>query len=589
LAKENDPAARLLGHVLSYHRREEKPVWWALFDRLENPDQLLEFDREAIAGLELAAEIAAYKLQPRDRNVVYTFRFPEQLHNLGKNPYDVATKRLAGEIVGIDEDANLLRLKCPATPAEAEQIRALVPGGPIVAGEQKTSLGRIGRAYLDATLSVKFPATYDILCAAYPRLSDRVAGAKIQPEMVSTGAVYAVIAALDRSYLVVQGPPGTGKTYTGARVIARLIGEGKRVGVMANGHKAIHNMLHEIERVAATCRIPFRGVHKHSTRNDGSQYVSELGTPAIVSLDDNPAAETGDFNLISGNGWLFAREGMMERLDYLFIDEAGQVSLADALAIAPSATNVILLGDPMQLAQVSQGSHSEKAGRSVLEHLLGDHATVPEESGILLDVSYRMQPDICAYISQTSYEGRLTAEAATAVNRVDSEGLSGGGLRYLPVDHAGNGRDSREEAERIVSEIASLLRGTFVRKEEGRAPLSERDILVVTPYNAQRKRIDAALRAAGYAGIRVGTVDKFQGQEAPVVFYSMATSSGDDMPRNMEFLFEKNRFNVAISRAQCLSVLVCSPQLLDVRCNYAEQMELVNVICRYAELASQPA
>jgi uncharacterized protein len=158
-------------------------------------------------------------------------------------------------------------------------------------------------------------------------------------------------------------------------------------------------------------------------------------------------------------------------------------------------------------------------------------------------------------------------------------------LRYLPVFHTSNGRESPEEAARIVAEIELLLLGTFVRKDEGIAPITGRDVLVVTPYNAQRKRIDAALKSAGIHDVRVGTVDKFQGQEAPVVFYSMATSTGDDMPRNMEFLFERNRFNVAVSRAQCLSVLVCSPQLLDVRCNHADQMALVNIVCRYAEFA----
>jgi uncharacterized protein len=588
-ARSGDATARLLGHLLSYHRREEKPVWWTLFDRCENPDRLLEFDKEAIAGLELAAEIPPYKHRPGDRNDVYTFRFPEQFYHIDGHVYDPATGKPAGEIVAIEPDLNHLYLKCGAAPADAARINALIPGGPIVAGMQKASLGRVASAYLDGTLERSYHAAFDILRSEFPRLRGRAAGAKIQPADVSPDCVYDVVAALDHSYLAVQGPPGTGKTYAGARVIARLVREGKRVGVMANSHKAIHNMLHEIERV--TCTDPdagLRGLHKQSGQNPDSPYISHQLLPAIVSRDDNSAAETGDFNLISGNAWLFARPDMAGRLDYLFIDEAGQVSLADAVAVAPSAANLVLLGDPMQLAQVSQGTHGEGAGRSVLEHLLGEHATVPEDRGILLDRSYRMQPDICSYISQTMYDGRLEADPETAANRVDSDGLRGSGLRYLPVVHTGNGRESPEEAARIVAEIALLLRGTFERKDEGIAPITERDVLVVTPYNAQRKRIHAALESAGLHDVRVGTVDKFQGQEAPIVFYSMATSSGEDMPRNMEFLFEKNRFNVAVSRAQCLCILVCSPQLLDVRCNHAEQMALVNIICRYTEFASQP-
>jgi predicted RecB family nuclease len=586
LARDGDECARLLGHLLSYHRREEKPVWWALFDRCENSDELFE-DKEAIAGLEFAANIPPYKIGPKDRNDVYSFRFPEQSYNLGDSPYDPATKRPAGEIVGIDVDENLLRLKSGFTLEAAVQLHALVPGGPVVAAPQKLALARIASLYLAGSLSTKHPSTLDLLGAAYPRLCDRAVGETLQPNVVSPDLVYAVVSGLDRSYLVVQGPPGTGKTYAGARVIARLLGDGKRVGVMANSHKAIHNILHEIEHVAHVApHVGLRGLHKHSKQNSDSPYVSRLSTPAIVSRDDNAAAETGDFNLISGNAWLFARAGMVDRLDYLFIDEAGQTSLADAIAVSPSGANLVLLGDPMQLAQVSKSSHGANAGRSILEHLLGEQPTVPADRGILLDMSYRMQPDICNYISQTMYDDRLRADPKSESNRVTSDGLCGSGLRYLPIEHFGNGRESPEETERIVVEIKRLLGGTFTRKDEGPAPITEHDILVVTPYNAQRTRVGEALRAAGHHNVRVGTVDKFQGQEAPVVFYSMATSTGDDLPRNMEFLFEKNRFNVAISRAQCLSVLICSPHLFDVRCNNVEQMALLNVICRYVEAAS---
>ncbi|MGH7709181.1 MAG: DEAD/DEAH box helicase, partial [Vulcanimicrobiaceae bacterium] len=385
--------------------------------------------------------------------------------------------------------------------------------------------------------------------------------------------------------LFVQGPPGTGKTYTGARVIAKLIAAGKTVGVMANSHKAIHNLMHEIEAVAGDTGLGLTGLHKHSKQNVDSPYVSCRAQALIASADDNRAAEAGDYNLISGNAWLFAREGMVDRVDYLFIDEAGQTSLADALAVSPSAKNIVLLGDPMQLAQVSQGAHAEGAAASVLGHLLGDASTVPRDRGVLLDMSYRMHPAICDFISSAIYDGRLKADRLTANNRVSSPGLSGSGLRYLPVEHVGSGRSSFEEAERIVREVELLLRGAVTRKAEPERRLSERDILVVTPYNAQRKKIAGMLAAAGHGEVPVGTVDKFQGQEAPVVFYSMATSSGEDVPRNLEFLFEKNRFNVAVSRAQCLSVLVCSPRLLDVRCSHPAQMALVNLLCRYVEQA----
>jgi uncharacterized protein len=588
LERAGDRNARMLAHLVAYHRREEKPAWWKLFDRCDNTDDLLEFDHEAIGGLELRRDIEATKLKPGDRHHVFTYAFPEQQHHVGDDPVDPATKKSAGHIVSLDPDANVLQLKRGGSADDAALVRALIPSGPIVAGTQKEALSRVADAYLAGTFQAAHPAAHDLLSGAPPRLRDRVRGARIQPAAVSPESVLAVARALDRSYLFVQGPPGTGKTYAGARVIVNLLLDGKRVGVMANGHKAIHNMLHAVEAYAAErgCGASaVRGFHKESKSNEASPYVSRLALPFVRSGDDNAAAESGDFNLISGTGWLFARAGMLERCDYLFIDEAGQVSLADALAVAPCAGNVVLLGDPMQLAQVSQGSHPEHAGRSVLQHLLADAATVREDRGILLDISYRMEPSICRFISETSYDGRLHAGPATLRNSISAFGMSGGGLRFLAVEHRGNSRESVQEAEAICRAIAVLLRGTFVRNERAPASLGERDILVVTPYNAQRKRIQGVLRAAGYAGVRVGTVDMFQGQEAPVVFYSMATSSGDDLPRNMEFLFEKNRFNVAVSRAQCASVLVCSPALLDVRCRSAEQIQLVNIVCRFAEEA----
>ncbi len=585
-ARELDRTAVLLGHLLSYHRREEKPGWWAYYDRCDNTDQLLEFDKDAIAGLELRRDIKPYK-RGRDRHPTYTYAFPDQLFHPGDNPHDPFTRAAAGQIVRIDEENNLLELKRSGTEAEAEKVTALIPGAPILAVAQKDSLERLAGAYLDGTLASRHPVTVAILQKSYPRLTDRRAGERIQPPIVSEETVYAVVKALDRSYLFVQGPPGTGKTFTGARVIVRLIADGKKVGVMANSHKAIHNLLHAIEDVADAQRVAVRGLHKHSGSNPDSPYESRLSAPLIASGDSNDESERGDYNLLSGNGWLFAREGMVDRVDYLFIDEAGQTSLADAIAVSPSATNVIFLGDPMQLAQVSQGVHPLGVGDSVLEHLLRDASTVSEDRGILLDTSYRMHPEICAFISSAFYDGRLKADPQTANNRVDSHGLSGSGLRFIPVEHRGNARESTEEAQRIAVEIDLLLSGTFTRTTAPATRVSQRDILVVTPYNAQRKKIQGLLKAAGHGEVRVGTVDKFQGQEAPIVFYSMATSSGDDMPRSMEFLFEENRFNVAVSRAQCMSVVVCSPNLLDIRCDHTEQIPLVNLLCRYVEMAHE--
>jgi uncharacterized protein len=272
--------------------------------------------------------------------------------------------------------------------------------------------------------------------------------------------------------------------------------------------------------------------------------------------------------------------------DYLFIDEAGQLALADAIAVSAAARNVVLLGDPLQLAQVSQGTHPLHAGESVLDHLLGDAHTVPEDRGIFLDTSYRMHPEICGFISDTMYAGRLHPSPNARNHSVQSAGLSGSGLRYVAIPHEGNGRESIEEAERIVREIGLLLQGTVTDARGVTRPLQPSDIIIVTPYNAQRRLIAKLLRDAGI-DVRTGTVDKFQGQEAFVVFYSMATSSGNDIPRDIGFLFEQNRFNVAVSRARALSVVVSSPWLLDTPPRSAEQMALLNCLASFVERSSE--
>jgi superfamily I DNA and/or RNA helicase len=284
---------------------------------------------------------------------------------------------------------------------------------------------------------------------------------------------------------------------------------------------------------------------------------------------------------------------MDQLLDYLFIDEAGQVSLADTVAMGTAARNLVLLGDPQQLPQVRQGIHPAGSGVSVLEHLLGpseshraDRATpsntVADDRGVFLAQTWRMHPDICRFVSDLSYDGRLASAPGRERQRVESSGLRGSGLRYIGVEHTGNAQHSQEEAEAVAAEVEQLLNGGTFTDHEGRTrPLDTNDILVVAPYNMHVRCLKDKLPQ----GVDVGTVDKFQGREAPVVFFSMASSTGQDVPRGLEFLFNRNRFNVAISRARALAVVVSSPRLMDVKCRTVDQMRLANMLCRYVEAA----
>jgi superfamily I DNA and/or RNA helicase len=325
--------------------------------------------------------------------------------------------------------------------------------------------------------------------------------------------------------------------------------------------------------------VTFRGLKK-SSGSPETEYAK--GSISHLEKINELVAAAPKVQLLAGTAWLFAHHDLDGLLDTLVIDEAGQVALADALAMGTAARNVILLGDPLQLAQVSQGTHPPGAGVSVLEHLLDDHATVPPSHGIFLERTLRMHPDVCRFVSEIVYDGRLAWIPDVARQATDF----GTGLRFLPVDHVGNAAASPEEAERIARQIRTMRGGSWTNARGETRPLADEDFMVVAPYNAQVRRLRETLQRAGLDGVPVGTVDKFQGRQAAVVFYSMATSSAEDVPRSLDFLFSRNRLNVAVSRAKCLAYVVASPRLLESRARTIEQMRLVNALCRFVEMAT---
>jgi uncharacterized protein len=560
----------LAGELLEYHRREARPAWWAYFDRLgKSPEELLE-DSEAIAYLEPDPRTPP---EPRKKSLVHTLRFPIQDHKLRPGPtvHDPATGRSAGEILAIDDISGTLQLVRGPSFGSTRLPTEIVAGGPIDDRPQRAAVLRVAESIRGG--HGRYPALQGLLARERPRIRGRAVDGRIQT--TDLAEMKALALGLDASHLFLQGPPGTGKTWTGARIVVHLLAHGRRVGIAAGSHKAIHNLLAEIEKVARDTDVRFKGLKKSSANNPESEYDGEL----ITSAPKNSTfADAGpDVQLFAGTAWLFSHQDLDGKLDYLVIDEAGQVSLADALAMGTAARNVILLGDPLQLAQVSQAVHPTGTGASVLEHLLGDAPTIPEDRGVFLEKSFRMHPDVSAFISEIVYAERLHSDESAA-RRTTTFGT---GIQFAPVDHEGNKSSSDEEVARVAALIAGMRGGTFTDSDGTSRPLREDDFMVVAPYNAQVLRLRAGLPT----GVRVGTVDKFQGQEAPIVFFSMATSSGEDVPRSLTFLFSRNRLNVAISRAQCLAILVCSPRLLEARCQSIEEMQLVNALCRLVEYA----
>jgi uncharacterized protein len=286
-----------------------------------------------------------------------------------------------------------------------------------------------------------------------------------------------------------------------------------------------------------------------------------------------------------GTAWLWSRPAAFETVDVLFVDEAAQMALANVLAISQAAKTVVLIGDPQQLDQPMQGSHPEGTDVSALDHILGGERTILLNKGLFLEQTWRLHPAICAYTSELFYDGKLRSKDGLERQIINGPGpISGFGLCYLPVVHNGNQNCSPEEAAVVGDLVRAILdsKSTWVDREGQEKPITLDDMIIITPYNAQVFEIQQRL-----PGARVGTVDKFQGQEAPIAIYSTATSSQADAPRGMEFLYSPNRLNVATSRAKCVSIIVGSPQILEADCRTPRQVQMANAFCRYVEMANQ--
>jgi uncharacterized protein len=381
------------------------------------------------------------------------------------------------------------------------------------------------------------------------------------------------IAAMAGTTLAIQGPPGTGKTYVSALSIVDLVRAGRRIAVSSNSHKAIGNLLQAVADRARAEGLDCRVVQKAS--DDGEDDAH----PGIVLVSGNDAPEIASAHVVGATAWHFARYSEAA-FDHLVVDEAGQVSIANILAMARCARNIVLVGDPMQLAQPLQGSHPGDSGRSCLDYLIDGHRVVPSDRGIFIPVSRRMHPRVCDFVSAAVYEGRLGSDDASASQSLISaagDDLVGAGMRA--VVHLGRSQVSPEEIGAIEAHVAALSGASYRDRDGNERLIGHADILVVAPYNAQVN----ALRSHLPASVRVGTVDRFQGQEAPVCLVSMTTSSGEELPRDIAFLLSLNRINVAVSRAQASVVVFASPLLLETTCRTVEEMSLVNTLCMLRE------
>ena len=576
----------LLAGLLDWHAREAKPQWWDYYRLKESSMEDLVADGSALGDIEFEADLG-----PIARSRIHRYRFdPAQEFKLkpGDTPLDAASGDGAGEVIALDVGAGWLDLKRnPSKP----HPRALIPGKPFPSDAQRGSLGRLADGVIADGVEGDGPgrAARELILGRRPRITgDPGEGPLVHEGETLLDAAVRIATRLDGSTLAIQGPPGTGKTWTAARMILALVREGKRVGVTAQSHKVIGNLLEAIDRAAREAGETIRIGQK------GDEGDDRAAVDGLIHYPANDAAlgglGGGTVDVVGGTAWMWARPEFAGSIDVLFVDEAGQFSLANVCAVAAAADSIVLLGDPNQLPQVSNGTHPEGAEASALEHLVAGAKTIAPDRGLFLGTTYRMHPSVNAYVSDAFYEGRLETATETAVQELGVGPLAGGvGIRHVPLEHGGAGNRSREEAKWVADAIASLV-GRAWTDSKGRSRRLEVDeVLVVAPYNAQVAEIRATVEKRLGMAPNVGTVDKFQGREAPVAIYSMTSSSLEESPRDFGFLYSGNRLNVAISRAQGLAVLVCEPALLRVACKSPEQMRLVNALCRLVEVAADQA
>ena len=567
----------LLSWLLEFHRRAEKPWWWKHFERLDADESELYDDTECLAGLVRTDTPSRVILQSVGRE--YHFDADQETKlDVGDRGLIPAADGLTCTIERwVDRDAGLVELKIGMKKSLPDRL-SLIPAGPMPSKPLRESILRTVTAWMnDENIH---PALRDLLERNPPRLTGTPNPLNIDETRNLTPQAIDVARRLDGSTLCIQGPPGTGKTTIAAEMILALVGDGRRVGIVANSHQVVLNLMDCIARRGDELNKKPRMV---KVTGDADHPMIASGRFAHIDSKEATASIAEGPLVIGGTAWVFSREEVAGMLDYLFIEEAGQFCLANAVTVAPSSANLILLGDQMQLSQPTQGSHPGESGLSSLEYLLQDHATVPPDRGIFLGTSYRMHPDVCRFISGAYYEGRLHSAKQTASNRIIGGSKTGAraetGVRFVPVDHAGCTQDSDEEVCAIEALVAELLTCRVTVKGEPERPMHLRDVLIVAPFNMQVRALKHRLGNAA----RVGSVDKFQGQEAPVVIVSMCASTLDDAPRGAKFLLSTNRLNVAISRAQALAIVVGSRQLGDVRVRSIEEMRLVSGWCRIEE------
>ncbi|MGH7511923.1 MAG: TM0106 family RecB-like putative nuclease [Gemmatimonadales bacterium] len=570
---------QLVAWLVDFHRREEKPMWWRMFER---HDKTIE---ERVEDPDCLAKLTRTDTPPRpikrSRGFEYAFEAAQETKiEVGDLCYVAGDLELKCTVTELDKEAGRVELKIGSGKSLPDRL-CLIPNESVPAKIIKEAVARFAASWEGGDPGAQ--AVCNLLRRRAPRVRGHTGGPLVRPGDAPIADMCDVAARLEDTTLCIQGPPGTGKTFRAAAIIAHLLRAGRRIGVTAQSHKVILNLMRAVHAALSQANVT---VPLYKVGDDEGDPLMAQGVIQELESDEVAGVVGGGPVLVGGTAWVFSREELAGAFDYLFVDEAGQVSLANAVAVGQSARNLVLIGDQMQLAQPTQGSHPGETGLSGLEYALHGHATIPDDLGIFLGTSRRMHPDVCRFISEACYEGRLGSTPETARQRVIQASAGGPvpketGILWVPVSHDSCAQWSEEECDAIEGIVQHLLGREVVDREGVTRPMSLNDILLVAPFNAQVNCLRGRLGPAA----RIGSVDKFQGQEAPVVIVSLCASTLEEAPRGAGFLLSPNRLNVAVSRAQALAIVVGSPELLETRCTSVEEMRLVNLLCHLEQYA----
>jgi uncharacterized protein len=575
---EEQAAQWLLAQLLSWHRREDKRAWQDGYRYAEMNDEDLLDERVGLTKMNFVQRVVtgSGRQVSTDR---YSFD-PQPSSNVRVEKEVYFGDEKFGEVVAIDHARGVVDIKKTKKTEEVHPPTVYMWKSPLPTDAQADSLYRMGAWVVENGVDSagRYRAGRDLLLRRPPRLLDGEKLGQLASETAVNTATRVLIALAD-SVFAIQGPPGSGKTYTGARMVCELIKRGLKVGVTALSHKVIRKLLDDV--VEAAHELDLEGLLCTQVDKNGE---SVGGVRVVKETKEGWATlQSRTTNVLGGTSWVWSPEKAFEMVDVLFIDEAGQMSLADVLAVSQAAKKLVLLGDPQQLERPTKGSHPEGAERSALEHLLNGRKTIAADMGFLLPESWRLHPKICSFTSTCFYDEKLSSHALARSRVIEGhEWIDGAGLWFVPAEHEGNRNSSAEEVGLVARIVEGLLRPgvNYFYSAGNKRALKSEEILIVAPYNAQVADLKTWL-----PGMRIGTVDKFQGQEAPVVIYSLTTSSPEEAPRGMEFLYSLNRLNVATSRAMTAVILVGSPRLFEPECRTPRQMQLANALCAYREMA----